>query len=125
MTESRDRRLADRALAAQYALADIQEGNPWVDMVGSVLYAGGQKEGQRLTAATKRIASEASTFVVSTDMTEVVKQAAEDLMFLWMQEGEVPDVILPYDLPHPQGFVLFSHSINLGHFLDDYEDEVR
>lgn len=117
---TRDTRLADAALAAQYELAGLREGNPWYGKVSMELAAIPENQQGLVVAALRANAARASTIAVDTEFTEVVAHAAQDLHFQWMEGDEVPEVLLPYDVPTEQGFVWFAHNITID-ATDDYQ----
>lgn len=110
---ARDRRLADQALSAQYGFTQIREGNPWWGIVLPKFANVTGESDPVFVDVIRAMARQASTFAVSTDMTETVKHAAEDLLFQWIEGDTVPEVLLPYDLPTKSGFVHFAHHIEL------------
>lgn len=116
---SRPMRLADQALAAQYAFAGIKEGNPWWREVMPKLWGEIGCDPAYATLASESIrlvARQAETFTVDTEMTELVAQAAEDLLSSWT-EDQAPEMLLPYDVPTATGIVHFAHHIRLGHMV--------
>lgn len=112
-------RLAERALEAQYVLADIREGNPWYS---AVITANMELREDLFVQFVRLLANQASTFVVSSEMTELIKLGAENLIFQWLEGDRDAEVLLRHDPPTPFGWVLFSHQIDLSHMLEDESD---
>lgn len=120
MDHSEIRRRANEALGAQYCLAGLPPeqafANKW--LLDSNNYQPDEVKSHLRGVAD--IAARAQTYAVTTEMTELVGQAAENLMFQWQEGDTVPEVLLPYDLPAKYGFVLFAHHLSV---TGDYDAE--
>lgn len=122
MDHSEIRRRANEALGAQYCLAGLPPEQAWANkwLLASNNFKDEPATAQGHIKAVAEIAAAAQTYAATTEMTNLVGQAAEDLMFQWQEGDTVPEVLLPYDLPAKYGFVLFSHHLRV---YGDYDTE--